>query len=113
MKPIAHHPDLALCYRGVRVYHTLRALSAGRQNANYSEVWLTWAFGGRDLDEGHPGQFDVRELPAPVGLPLVGEVETHSPLLPAGVVNCLAAFIDGELRKPRGERAWVKAKGGV
>ena len=106
------HADLALLYRGVRVYHTLRDLEAGRQHATVSEHWLTWAFSGRSLDEGHPAQFDVRELPKEAAA-LVATVAFQSPLLAAATVHRLAAFIDGELRKPRKEWAWEQAKGGV
>lgn len=105
-KPTAHfHADLALLYRGIRVYHTLRDLEAGRQNATVSEHWLTWTFSGRSLDEGHPAQFDVRELPK-VGKPFADKVVFQSPLLAAAKVQRLAAFIDDELTKPRAERAW-------
>jgi hypothetical protein len=110
-KPIAKlHHDLALLYRGVRVYHTLRDLEAGRQNATLSEHWLTWAFLGRSLDKGHAAQFDVRELPNS-GAALVDKVAFQSPLLAAATVQRLAAFIDGELAKPKAARAWEKAKG--
>ncbi len=106
---VRHHADLALLYRGVRVYHVLRDLEAGRQNATVSEHWLTWAFSARSLDDGHSAQFDVRELPK-VGKPLADKVGFQSPLLPAATVQRLAVFIDDELTKPKAARAWEKAK---
>lgn len=110
-KPITRfHADLALLYRGVRVYHTMRDLAGGRHNATYSEHWLTWALAGRNVDEGHPAQFDVRELPNG-GAALVDKVAFQSPLLAAATVQRLAAFVDGELAKPKVARAWEKAKG--
>ncbi len=54
--------DCAFVYRGARVYHTLRDLSAGRQNATCSENWLTWKFSDRDMDSPEGNQFDLREL---------------------------------------------------
>lgn len=108
---VRYHADLALQYRGVRVYHTLRGLEAGRQNASVSEHWLTWTVSGRSLDEGHPAQFDVRELPK--GGALVDAVVFQSPLLAAATVQRLAAYIDGELSKPKAGRAWERAKGVV
>ena len=110
-KPITRfHADLALLYRGVRVYHTMRDLAGGRQNATYSENWLTWAVAGRNVDEGHAAQFDVRELPNGGAAALVDTVKFQSPLLPAATVQRLAAFVDGELAKPKAARAWEKAK---
>ena len=108
---VRYHADLALLYRGVRVYHTLRDLEAGRQNATVSEHWLTWTFSGRSLDEGRSGQFDVRELPKG-GKPLV-QAAFQSPLLPAATVERLASFIDGELARPKAARAWEMAKAAV
>lgn len=106
---VRYHADLALLYRGVKVYHTLRDLEAGRQNATISEHWLTWTFSGRSLDDPRGGQFDVRELPNG-GKPLV-QPAFQSPLLSAATVQRLAAFIDGELAKAKAERVWEKSKG--
>lgn len=59
------HVDCALFYRGVRVYHTLRDLAAGRQNATCNAFWFTWQVAGRNSDDGHPSQFDIRSLQPP------------------------------------------------
>jgi len=105
---VRHHADLALLYRGVRVYHTLRDLEAGRQNATVSEHWLTWTFSGRSLDGSGGGQFDVRELPES-GKPVI-QAAFQSPLLSADTVRRLCGFIDAELAKPKASRSWERCK---
>ena len=58
------------------------------------------------MDEGHPSQVDIRELPK-LGKPLTNKVGFQSPLLAAATVQRLAAFIDDELTKPRAERTGI------
>lgn len=89
------HDDCAFVYRGVRVYHTLRDLSAGRQNATCSENWLTWKFTDRDMDSSEGNQFDLRELSkAPSGYkPAVAPLHV-SVLLTADEAKRLAFYID-------------------
>jgi len=89
------HDDCAFVYRGIRVYHTLRDLSAGRQNATCSENWLTWKFTDRDMDSPEGNQFDLRELSkAPSGYkPAVAPLHV-SALLTADEAKRLAFYID-------------------
>ena len=96
------HDDCAFVYRGVRVYHTLRDLAAGRQNATCSENWLTWKFSDRDSDSPNGHQFDPRDLPkAPGNYRSAATPRYVSALLTADEVKKLAFYIDShpEVRK--------------
>ena len=108
-KPRSFHPDTALVYRGVRVFHVFRDLAGGRQNATALENWLTWRFSARDADEGGEGQFDLRDLPSAKEdyTPAKQEADYVSPLLQQPFVRDLMAKIDDEFRKLRAARAWV------
>ncbi len=89
------HEDCALIYRGVRVYHTLRDFAAGRENATYSEHWLTWHFRDRDLDNPQGSQFDLRDLPKPPqAFKPKGQPQYSSTLLSAEEVAKLQHYID-------------------
>jgi len=100
------HPDTALIYRGVRVWHTLRDLAGGRQNATYTDNWLTWKFTRRDSDEGGPGQFDIRDLAeADDGYQPAQEPTYLSPLLPKWAAHNLMACIDDRLARQRASRS--------
>ena len=108
-KSRSFHPDTALEYRGVRVYHTFRDLAGGRESATALEYWLTWRFSGRDSDAGGEGQFDLRDLPAAREdyTPVKQEADYVSPLLQQPFIRDLMAKIDDEFRKPRAVRVWV------
>ena len=102
---MSYHQDTALAYRGVRVYHTLRDLAGGRQNASYLDNWLTWRLADRDADQGGRWQFDVRDLDeAPDGYQPARTPAYVSPLLPQWVALNLMACIDASLASQRASR---------
>lgn len=112
-----YHPDLALRYRGISVYHTLRDLAGGRENATYTQCWLSWDRQDRDADKSRGTQFDVRELPLrqtwmeDVRRPRVFRgIEYRSDILHDHQVLQLKDYIDAELLKPRERRAWTAAR---
>jgi hypothetical protein len=92
--------DCALSYCSVRFYHTLRDLSAGRQNAIYSEHWLTRSFRDRDYDNPQGNQFDLRDVPAaPSRYKPAAKPEFSSKLLLPEDVRKLQHLIDTQKAK--------------
>lgn len=96
---LARHPDRAITYRGVTVFHVYEGDPSDGENRTEMCFWFTWDFADRDADNPGRNQFDIRDKSSqdPIGFIPAEKPTFVDDTLSNDVQRGLMWLIDGRL----------------